>query len=633
MGAGARAARLPGAGLAVRGEADRYKVLTRRAFLLAGGKLALFTLLAGRMYQLQVIESERYATLAEDNRINLRLLPPERGRIVDRFGEPLAYNRQNYRVTMVAEKAGNARQVLDSLAQIVPLSEHERARLARELDRSRRFIPVTVRENLSWSDVAAIEVNAPDMPGVATDVGRSRFYPYVEETAHLIGYVAAASEKDQARDDDPLLELPNFPVGKDGMERQHDQSLRGSAGASEVEVNAVGRIIRELSREEGEQGHEVTLAVDLAVQRLAYERFGEESGAAVVMDVETGEILALVSVPGYDPNVFAEGILGERWRALLADAKAPLLNKAVAGQYAPGSTYKMVVALAALESGLVDTTSRVSCSGAYQFGDGTFHCWKREGHGAVDMETAIKVSCDVYFYETARRIGVDRIAAMARRFGLGRPTAIDLAGEKAGLIPSRDWKRAAMGQVWHQGETLVAGIGQGYVLSTPLQLAVMTARLVNGGKAVVPRITRAVRGEDRPDPPPPGSLGVAPEMLEVILRGMDGVVNGGGTAAGIRIADPNMQIGGKTGTSQVRRITAKEREGGVKKNDELPWHQRDHALFVGYGPVHQPRYAVAVLVEHGGGGARVAAPIARDILRLVLERDPSRRTHNVAEKA
>ncbi len=616
----------------MRGETDRYKTFSRRAFLLAGGKLALFTAILGRLYHLQILEAERYATLAEDNRINLRLLPPQRGRIVDRFGEPLALNRQNYRVTLVAEKAGNARAVLDALAQIVPITDHERAKILRELERSRRFIPVTVRENLNWTEVATIEVNAPDLPGVATDVGRSRFYPHGEHLSHLIGYVGAVSESDQARDDDPLLELPNFPVGKDGVERQHDQTLRGSAGASEVEVNAVGRIIRELSREEGEQGREVRLTIDLPVQRMAYERFGEESGAVVVMDVLTGEVLALASMPGYDPNAFAEGLSGEKWRALLADGKHPLVNKAIAGQYAPGSTFKMMVALAALESGLVDASQRVHCSGSYEFGDGTFHCWKREGHGSVEMETAIRQSCDVYFYETARRIGIDRIAAMAKKFGMGRPTAIPLSGEKPGLMPSREWKREALGQVWHQGETLIAGIGQGYVLATPLQLALMTARLANGGRAVVPRLVRFPLDED-PEPARAGAdLHISPDALALVVRGMEGVVNGpGGTANGVRLADPNLQFGGKTGTSQVRRITEKERERGVKKNEELPWRQRDHALFVGFGPIDEPRYAVAVVVEHGGGGARVAAPIARDVLKLVMERDPSRKQHSIAQ--
>jgi penicillin-binding protein 2 len=611
----------------MRGEADRYKTFTRRALVLVGGKLALLTVVLGRMYHLQVLESDRYMTLAEDNRINLRLLPPPRGRIVDRFGEPLAFNRQNFRATLVAEKAKNARGVLESVSMLVPLTDHERGRILREVERSRRYMPVTLRENLTWEEVSALEVNAPDLPGVVTDVGRSRFYPLGPAVAHLVGYVGAASESDQSHDEDPLLELPGFAVGKDGVEKQHDRALRGAAGASEVEVNAVGRIIRELSREEGEPGREVSLTIDLAVQKFAYDRMGEESGAVVVMDIHTGELVALASVPGYDPNVFAEGISGAKWRELLNNDHAPLVNKALAGQYAPGSTFKMIVALAAQESGLVTPETRVSCPGHYQFGDSLFHCWKKEGHGSMDMENAIRLSCDVYFYEIARRTGIDRIAAMAKRFGLGRPLGLDLAGERPGLIPSREWKRTALNQPWHNGETLVAGIGQGFVLTTPLQLAVMTARLANGGRAVTPRLTRDIKGAPTGPLPQPGELpeiGVAAPALSVVVRGMDAVVNGGGTAAGSRIADPAFAFAGKTGTSQVRRITQAERDRGVKKNEDLPWRQRDHALFVGFGPVGNPRYAVAVLVEHGGGGSKVAAPIARDVLKLTMERDPTR---------
>lgn len=340
---------------------------------------------------------------------------------------------------------------------MLPLTDHELARIVREIERGRRFMPIVVRENLAWDEVAAIEVNAPDLPGVLIDVGRTRYYPYAEAMAHVLGYVGAASEADQ--DGDALLRLPNFPVGKDGLERRHEHSLRGTAGLSQIEVNAFGRVIRELSREEGIPGREVTLSLDLEIQKFAYERFGEESGALVVMDVNTGEVIALVSVPGFDPNAFAGGIKSDLWRGLLNHPRTPLINKAIAGQYAPGSTFKGVVALAALEAG-ISPSSGVVCTGSLAFGDTAFHCWKKEGHGAVAMEQAIMKSCDIFFYETARKIGIDKIAEMAKRFGLGRPAAIELPGEKAGVIPSRDWKMATYHQPWANGETLVAESGK-----------------------------------------------------------------------------------------------------------------------------------------------------------------------------
>ncbi|MCX7354395.1 MAG: penicillin-binding protein 2 [Alphaproteobacteria bacterium] len=607
----------------MRGDADRYKTFTRRATILLGGQVVLMTVIAGRLYQLQVMDADRYATLADDNRINLQLLAPQRGRLVDRFGEPLAITRQNYRVMLVAEKAGKARASVEALSVVLQLSDTERARLLREIERSRRFMPLLVRENLSWEDVARVEVNAPDLPGVSIEVGRSRFYPYGPMLSHTLGYVGAASEADQ--DGDPLLTLPNFPVGKDGVEKKHDLALRGEAGALEVEVNAVGRVVRELSREDGEPGREVALAIDLEAQRFAYERLGEESGSVVVLDVKTGEVLVMTSKPGFDPNHFTEGIKGEQWRALMRDPKAPLINKSIAGTYAPGSTFKMMVALAALEAGTANPSNTVFCDGSYQFGDSTFHCWKKEGHGSLNMEGALRNSCDVYFYETARRVGVDRIAAMAKRFGLGQLTGIDLPGERRGLVPTQEWKRATFGAPWHQGESLIAGIGQGFLLATPLQLAVMSARIANGGFSVKPRLTRGIKGIDPDEVAPVPAvepLGISTPSLELVFRGMDGVVNvPGGTAYGARIIEPQWAMAGKTGTSQVRRITQRERDTGVLKNEELPWNQRDHALFVCFAPVDAPRYACSVIVEHGGGGSRVAAPIARDVMRLVQERE------------
>lgn len=608
----------------MRSDSDRYKSFTRRTAALAGIKLALLGVLGGRMYQLQVVQADRYATLAEENRINLRLLPPPRGRITDRRGKLLAINRQNYRVLMTVERAGDAEATLDALARYIFIGEGDRSQVLREVGRKRSFVPITVRENLDWSEVARVEVNAPDLPGVTIDVGRSRFYPSTDVGAHVLGYVAAVSEDEL--NGDPLLELPGFKIGKSGVEKTYDGTLRGRAGTSQVEVNAIGRVIRELSRQDGEPGRDITLTIDQELQRFATQRLGEESGSAVVLDVLTGEVLALVSVPSFDPNAFNAGLSGADWSALVNNKRSPLSNKAIAGQYAPGSTFKMIVALAALENGVTSPEQTVFCNGKYEFGNGTFHCWKRWGHGRVDMVDAIAESCDVFFYDLARRVGIDRIAEMAGRFGLGQDLGIDLPGERAGLMPTKAWKLAVQGVAWQPGETLVAGIGQGFVLTTPLQLAVMTARLVNGGRSVVPRITRREQDSEASGEADL-QIDVASAHLRLVRRGMDEVVNGPmGTARAVRVEDQALAFGGKTGTAQVRRISERERQLGVRKNEDLPWHARDHAMFVGYAPLAEPRYAVAVVVEHGGGGSKVAAPIARDILLEVQRLDPVRAT-------
>ncbi|MBL4615095.1 MAG: penicillin-binding protein 2 [Magnetovibrio sp.] len=598
-------------------DSERHKLFSRRALMLGCGQAALLSVLVGRMYYLQVIESERYVTLADENRINLRLLPPPRGRIVDRNGMALADNQQNYRVVIIPEQAGDVEHTLDLLSLIVTLSGGERRRIRREVKRKRAFVPITVRENLDWPEVARIEVNTPDLPGVFIDVGQSRSYIKGPETAHVLGYVAAVSEKDLTGD--PLLELPGFRIGKAGVEKVYDLALRGAGGSSQVEVNALGRVIRELNRQEGQPGSEVRLTIDLELQKFITKRLGNESATVVVVDVHSGEVLSLVSSPTFDPNSFNTGLSQAEWESLISNPKAPLTNKAISGQYAPGSTYKPVVALAALEKGVISPETKIFCSGSTKLGIAEFHCWKKGGHGLMDLTGAIQQSCDVYFYETARRTGIDRMGAMARRFGLGSALGLDLPGEKKGLVPNNKWKMGAVGTPWQLGETLIAGIGQGYILTTPLQLAIMTARLVNGGRAVTPHLTLDQISEEGIKPFPnveAESLGISPDHLAIVLQGMNDVVNSPiGTARRSKINEPHWRMAGKTGTVQVRRISKAERETGVLKNKDIPWKQRDHALFIGYAPVHSPRFAVSVVVEHGGGGSSVAAPIAKDVLR------------------
>lgn len=606
-------------------DSTRFKSFSRRVAFLGGGKVLLLSLLAGRMYQLQVVESDKYKTLADENRINLRLLPPPRGTIVDRYGRALAVNQENYRVTLVAEQVRDIDTMLDTLSGIISLEDYERQRILREVRRRRGFVPVTVRENLDWRDVSRIEVNAPDLPGLSIEVGQSRQYPFADDFAHVLGYVSAVSEKEVTGD--PLLELPGFKIGKNGVERVFDLNLRGKAGNSQVEVNAVGRVIRELSRQEGQPGADLRLTIDRDLQKLSADRLkAEKSASAVVMDIRNGDVLALSSVPGYDPNEFVTGLSSKSWRRLINDPYAPLTNKAISGLYAPGSTFKMVVALAALEARIVAPDHRVFCRGHTQLGNARFHCWKRHGHGWQDMYDAHQNSCDVYFYDIAKRIGVDRIAEMAKRLGLGAKTGIDLPSEKGGVIPTRAWKKALIGTPWQQGETLISGIGQGFILTTPLQLAVMTARIANGGKAVIPRLIRPVGEDGKEIEPVFKDMGISKRSLDVVREGMNRVTNvQRGTAYRARISEEGMEMSGKTGTAQVRRISKAERETRVLKNHERPWRERDHALFVGYAPSDNPRYAVAVVVEHGGGGSKVAAPIARDLLLETQKRDPANR--------
>jgi penicillin-binding protein 2 len=611
-------------------EAQRYRLFSRRATILASAQALLVGALSARLYQLQVLDSDRYKVLADENRINLRLVAPPRGRILDRFGTPLADNRQDYHLVIVAEQAGDIATTLDALAGLIELDDADRNRVMREIRRKHSFVPIVVRDNLSWDEMARVEVAVPELPGISIEQGLTRNYPFAEATAHTIGYVAAVSE--QELNGDPLLELPDFRIGKAGIEKSQDLTLRGTAGTRQIEVNAFGRVVRELARVDGEQGQDVVIGIDMAMQRFVTQRCeGEQSVASVLLDAVNGEILALVSIPSFDPSVFANGLSPADWQQLTTDPRHPLSNKAIAGTYPPGSTFKPVVALGALSAGVLSPETTITCTGQIQLGNAVFHCWRHGGHGTLRLRDAIKKSCDVFFYETARRLGIDRLAAMAHRLGYGAPVGVDIPGEKSGLIPTREWKLATTGTAWQQGETLIAGIGQGSVLATPLQIATMVARLVSG-RTVIPHFVR------KSGVMPPGGdgasadfplLGLDSDALALVLDGMNAVVNEpGGTAYAARIAEPGLAMGGKSGTSQVRRITEYERDHGLRKITEIPWKERDHALFVGFAPVGAPRYVCATLVEHGGGGSAVAGPICRDVLLEAQHRDPVRQTPN-----
>jgi penicillin-binding protein 2 len=594
---------------------ESNRMIGRRTLVMGGLFLGTSAVLAARMRYLQVERAADFRLLAEENRINVRLLPPERGLVFDRNGVLLAGNEQNYRITLVREDTDDVDAVLDQLARIVNLDLGLLERAREEIMRRPPFVPVTVADRLSWEELSSVAVNAPALPGVNPEVGLSRVYPLGADFAHVVGYVGPVSDYyiEQTGDTDPVLQIPDFQVGRYNVEARMEAELRGRAGTKRVEVNAAGREMRELDRDAAIAGSDVQLTIDAGLQNYVEARLTGQSAGAVVLDCNTGEILALASAPTFDPNLFVRGISQTQWTALNEDPYRPLANKATQGLYPPGSTYKMIVALAALEAGVVSTDEDITCTGHIELGDRRFHCWRREGHGRVNLVEAISQSCDVFFYDLAQRVGIEAISAMAVRLGCGVRHELPLSGIARGLAPTMQWKRRNRGEDWVVGDTLNASIGQGFVLASPLQLAIMTSRLATG-RLVEPNIVRSVDGLPQ-RPADPADLGIDAGHLDIVHRAMWQVNNDRrGTAFNSRVMDGAYLVAGKTGTSQVRNITAAEREAGVISNEDLPWERRDHALYVGYAPFEAPRYAVSVVVEHGGGGAAVAAPIARDIL-------------------
>jgi penicillin-binding protein 2 len=599
------------------GDTEKSRLFTRRAILIGGAQGALFSLLAGRLYYLQILQGAEYHQMAEENRINLRMIAPPRGRILDRFGTPLALNDQTYRVVLLPEQVGDIDDLLNHLNTYIEIPDNDRKRIARELKDRDGFNAIVVHDNLTRDQMDVIAVHTPDLPGVDIEAGEVRTYPYSETTAHILGYVGTASQAEidsSDDDDDKILSVPGFRIGKNGIEKQYEDNLRGEAGNVEMEVNAHGRVVQELNRNNPQPGDDLTLSLDIGLQQFTQQRLSkEEGGAAVLLDIHSGEVLALVSQPSFDPNLFTYGIGQDDWDTLNNDIHSPLLNKVITGVYAPGSAFKPMVAMAAMDADIADPEAKVFCPGYYEFGGHIFHCWKHGGHGHVDMVEALEGSCDTYFYDLGHRVGIDKIQAMANRFGMGQKLGIDLPHERPGFVPSRAWKQATRHEAWQQGETLIAAIGQGYMLTSPLQLAVMAARLANGGFAITPHL--GMKADDKvivTSRAP--SMGLEARHLQLVRQGMTAVINSqGGTAYAARITQEGMEFAGKTGTAQVRHISEAEHEEGVTKNEALPWKERDHALFAGFAPVNQPKYAIAVIVEHGGSGAHQAAPIAHDI--------------------
>jgi len=596
---------------------------TRRAALIGAAEAAVFGGIAVRLYHLQITQHGTYALLARQNSISERLVAPERGLITDRFGTILAGNEQHWRALFMQAMAPEPGAVLQNFFTLVNVSPDEQARIAQDLASRPGYIPVMLKDFLNWQDMAAIEVNTPNLPGVVVEVGASRVYPLGPQAAHMVGYVARPNRKEVAINQ--VLSLPGMRVGRTGVEDSQDQALRGQPGFVQTETNVHGALVREVAHDAGTPGQTVALSIDTGLQQLAIQSLAGNTGAVVMLDATNGEILAMASTPGFDPGLFDKGVPSSVWNEWMADAKDPLQNKATAGLFAPGSTFKPTVALSAMKAGLLNGDTILTCTGSFTLGDHVFWCDNHVAHGSINMVTALQVSCDVFFYQVALMSGIDRMAAMASELGLGVDLGADLPNVSPGLVPTLAWARAR-GIHWAQGSTVVQGIGQGYTQLTPLALATMIARVATG-TAVGPHITRRIGGElqngaDQDDWP---DLDVDDRFLAILRQGLFEVVNTPqGTAYSSRLDLDGVQMAGKTGTAQVHNNSAAEKQKNF--NDmTMAWEDRPNALFVGYAPAANPRYAIAVVVEHGNFGAQSAAPIAKAMMTYAIQNDPAGR--------
>ncbi len=575
----------------------------RRSLVIGGLQAAVGLLLAGRVAWISLAQNEKYTLASESNRVNLTLISPRRGAILDRNGAPIAANRADFRVDLVPDRLVDPDRTLSELGRLLKLSDVRIKDLKDKLDKARGFQPVEVAAGLDWDSFAAISVRLPDLPGVLAQRSFSRWYPTGPSVGHLIGYVGAASAEDYEKERNPLLVTPGFKIGKDGLEKRFEQELRGVPGARRVEVTASGKVVRDLEMREDIPGQPLRLTINAPLQDYAARRLGLESGAVVVIDCLTGDILTMASMPSYDPNSFSDGIGRIEWKMLSEDDHVPLRNKVLRGLYPPGSTVKPFVAMSFLEAGL-DPEETVFCGGGLRVGNRVFGCWNRRGHGTVNMAKGIYQSCDVYFYHFAQRIGMDPIAAMARRLGLGQKFDLPVVGQSYGTVPDAAWKQRKYGKPWAVFDTVNATIGQGYMLVNPLQQAVMAARIASG-KLLQPRLLLD------PKAPAAPSMGFSQEHLNYVHKAMWDVVNGPGTAGRARLPFPDIQISGKTGTAQVVGLHISDGKSG-------PWKYRDHGHFISFAPFDNPRYACAVVVEHGGGSS-AAYPIARDVMTFLFD--------------
>lgn len=596
---------------------------SRRMTVVGGVQAAVGALLVGRLGWLSVAQNEHYQLLSESNRVQLIVVPPRRGWLVDRFGKPMAINRSDFRVDIIPEQLENVEHTLRTLAQVLDLTVDDVDRLIQELKSKRGYQPIQVAENVPYDRYAAVTVRLPELPGVQPMRGFSRFYPDGPAVGHLIGYVGTASAAEYEKEKNPLLITPGFKIGKEGLEQTLEPRLRGVPGGQRVEVTARGKLVRELTPKPDRSGNQVQLAIDSDLQEFTARRMGEESGSCVIMDCWTGDILAMVSMPSYDPNSFSDGIGRTEWKTLSEDPRKPLLNKVLNSLYPPGSTIKPMNGLA-LQAHGIDPKERINCPGGYRLGNRFFRCLGR--HGSVDMHRAIAKSCNTYFYAMGNRIGYDKIAPMARMLGLGQKFDLPVVSQSYGTVPDSAWKARRFNETkgflerpnWTNSDTLNASIGQGFLILNPLQLAVMAARIASG-RNLQPQL---IGVHKKPAP----ALDIPKEHLDAVRAGMWEVVNGDGTAGASRLPFDNIQMCGKTGTAQVRRITGGQRgQGG-------DWRYRDHGLFVFFAPYDKPRYAGACVIEHGMGGARAAAPVVKDALTFLIDRKKGLTALNALEQ-
>tara|TARA_R110001599_G_scaffold351225_1_gene582601 strand:- start:8578 stop:10497 length:1920 start_codon:yes stop_codon:yes gene_type:complete len=583
---------------------------SRRATLLGGVSAGIGLILAGRMGYLSVVENSRYKLLSESNRVNLTLIPPRRGWLLDRSGKPIANNKTDFRIDLNPSRLKDKHATIATLRKLLSLEAEEVARIKAELTQANNFQPIHVASDLDLNRFAAVSVRLPDLPGVSASRGFSRDYPPGAAVGHLVGYVGTPSAEEYEKNPSPILLAPGYKIGKDGLEKRFEETLQGKPGAKRVEVTARGKIVRELETRSDVPGKSIQLTLNADLQRYAARRLGEESGSVVVLDSQTGEILTMTSMPSFDPNSFSDGISQNEWQMLSSDDHVPLRDKSLRGLYPPGSTIKPMVALALLKAG-VKKDDTVICTGRLKVGNSYFHCWKRGGHGRVNMAKAIYQSCDIYFYQMALRVGIAPIAQMAKALGLGAKYDLPVASQSYGTVPDARWKLRKYNEKWQAYDTVNTTIGQGYMLTNPLQLAVMVARMASG-RDIAPSLLLAKKM------PPSATLEIPPEHLAFVRQAMGDVVSPIGTARRAALPLLDIKMGGKTGTAQVRRITMAERAGGVRSNASLPWRYRDHGLFIAFAPVDNPRYAISVVVEHGGGSGS-AYPIARDVMTFLYD--------------
>ncbi len=577
----------------------------RRTFVMGALQAGVGVLLATRLGYLAVAQNEKYRADSESNRVNLTLIPPRRGWVLDRFGNALAANRADFRVDIIPDRVNDPDRTMATLAGLLDLPSDRVRDIRDKLDKARGFQPVEVASSLDWDKFAAVSVRLPELPGVIPQRGYSRFYPAGAAVGHLVGYVGAASAEEYEKDRNPLLITPGYKIGKDGLEKSFETRLRGVPGARRVEATASGRIVRDLGTREDVPGRPIQLTINAGLQDYAARRIGLESGSVVVMDCETGDVLAMASMPSFDPNSFSDGIGRIEWKMLSEDDHVPLRNKVLRGLYPPGSTVKPMVAMAFLEAGL-DPSASVSCGGGLRVGNRVFHCWNRRGHGTVDMAKGIYQSCDVYFYHFAQKLGMDVIATMARRLGLGQEFPMPYAGQSYGTVPDPAWKMRKYQKEWALYDTVNATIGQGYMLVNPLQQAVMASRIASG-REVMPRLLLDRKA------PPVKSMGFRQDHLDFIHAAMSEVVNGRGTAGRAKLPIDDVLMAGKTGTAQVVGLNVANGKNGI-------WKYRDHGHFICFAPFDKPKYACAVIVEHGGGSG-AAYPIARDVMTYLFAPD------------